>query len=190
ASTTQHATGGARSEHQSGAKWGCHSHGAGHRGARPGLGGLDAGRACHPRRSAAARAGARRADRRRHADRRGPAADRARARVTQGRDPGLQPERTALAWRRTALALMIGPVAAARLLAPGSGVLAAAAAGGGLLIGICIAALATRRQRAVERVLAGVEDPVALPDALLLALTAAVLLLAGLFSLGLLLYAR
>ncbi|WP_165372907.1 DUF202 domain-containing protein [Pengzhenrongella frigida] len=110
--------------------------------------------------------------------------------MTQGRDPGLQPERTALAWRRTALALMIGPVAAARLLAPGSGVLAAAAAGGGLLIGICIAALATRRQRAVERVLAGVEDPVALPDALLLALTAAVLLLAGLFSLGLLLYAR
>ena len=39
-------------------------------------------------------------------------------------DEGMQPERTALAWRRSALSLLVGSVAGARLLAPQLGVFA------------------------------------------------------------------
>ena len=51
------------------------------------------------------------------------------------RDIGAQPERTALAWRRTALALVVGSVVAARLTAPVLGVL-------GVVIGVLGAGLA------------------------------------------------
>ncbi|WP_210480150.1 DUF202 domain-containing protein [Naasia sp. SYSU D00948] len=73
-------------------------------------------------------------------------------------DAGLQPERTLLAWRRTALALGVGSVVGARLALP---VLGAAAVG----IGVAGAAsalvayvLAARRYRRQHRALTAEEE--------------------------------
>ncbi|QYN35985.1 DUF202 domain-containing protein [Pseudonocardia sp. DSM 110487] len=68
-------------------------------------------------------------------------------------DPGLQPERTALAWRRTGLAVAVGAIAGTRLLAPalGAGALVVG------LLGLSLAALllvgSTRRVRRTQAAL-------------------------------------
>jgi uncharacterized membrane protein YidH (DUF202 family) len=65
-------------------------------------------------------------------------------------DPGLQPERTALAWRRTGLALCAGSVAAVRILSELLGPWAAVLAGVGVVWSLAILVLAHRRHHAVR----------------------------------------
>jgi len=98
-------------------------------------------------------------------------------------DPGLQPERTALAWRRTALALMVGPVVAARLLVPELGVVAAVAAAGGLALAIYVAVSSSARYRDAARA----DDPDRPAGAALLLVTALVPVVGGLLVLALVL---
>jgi len=62
-------------------------------------------------------------------------------------DPGLQPERTLLAWRRTALAVAVGFVVAGRLAAPVLGAGAIPVAVAGLLAAAACYLLATQRYR-------------------------------------------
>ena len=65
-------------------------------------------------------------------------------------DLGMQAERTALAWRRTALGVGVGGVVALRLAAPALGpVVALAAVSGGVLAALAFW-LAGRRYRAVQ----------------------------------------
>lgn len=74
-------------------------------------------------------------------------------------DAGLQPERTALAWRRTALALLVGSVVGARLLADAWGwaALALGAVGVATAAGVWVAS--ARRSRRVTALLLRDGDP-------------------------------
>jgi lysylphosphatidylglycerol synthetase-like protein (DUF2156 family) len=65
-------------------------------------------------------------------------------------DPGLQPERTALAWRRTALTLAVGAVVSFRLLPPVLGLWSVAVGVAGLLLSTATWILAGRRARRVQ----------------------------------------
>ena len=65
-------------------------------------------------------------------------------------DPGLQPERTALAWRRTALTLAVGAVVSFRLLPPVLGLWSLALGVAGLLLSAATWILAGRRARRVQ----------------------------------------
>ena len=107
--------------------------------------------------------------------------------MTSAGDPGLQPERTALAWRRTALALMVGPVVAARLLVPELGAVAVVAAGGGLALGVSIAISSAGRHRPTAGRTAGAADLGDRTGAALLLVTALIPLAAGLLVLALVL---
>jgi putative membrane protein len=66
-------------------------------------------------------------------------------------DDGLQAERTALAWRRTSLALGVAAVGAGRLAAPTLGVLAYTLAGIGMVQAASVGYRAARRYRAIHR---------------------------------------
>jgi putative membrane protein len=66
-------------------------------------------------------------------------------------DLGLQPERTALAWRRSVLGLAVGAVVALRILPPLLGAWAIGAGLTGLVSAAAIWILASRRARAVHK---------------------------------------
>jgi putative membrane protein len=101
-------------------------------------------------------------------------------------DPGLQPERTALAWRRTVLSLGLGALVALRLLPPVLGVWSFAAGFAGMFLAGLIWALAGRRARQTHTALLGSPQP--LPDGRLpLLLT---LVVAGAAVLGILYVVR
>jgi uncharacterized membrane protein YidH (DUF202 family) len=102
-------------------------------------------------------------------------------------DPGLQPERTALAWRRTVLALALGAVIALRLLPPVLGLWSLACGFAGTALAVVIWVLADRRARRTREALLDPSGP-PLPDGgLLLLVTVGV---AGAAVLGLLYVVR
>jgi uncharacterized membrane protein YidH (DUF202 family) len=86
-------------------------------------------------------------------------------------DPGLQPERTELAWRRTALALAAGSLAALRLLPPVLGTWSITIGLAGIATTAALWSSASHRARRIQRALLDNTGP--LPDGrLLLVLTA------------------
>jgi uncharacterized membrane protein YidH (DUF202 family) len=90
-------------------------------------------------------------------------------------DPGLQPERTLLSWRRTCLALAVASAVIVRFASESIGALAAVLG----IVGIATAAtayiVASRRYRGAHRSIAHDEDLA--PDGLALALVTLTLLL-------------
>lgn len=95
-------------------------------------------------------------------------------------DPGLQPERTALAWRRTALALTAGSLVALRVLPAVLGAWAMVPAALGVALSVLVLAAAGRRYRDHHHRLTGAPtDRLHLPDGALLALVATITLAGG-----------
>ena len=73
-------------------------------------------------------------------------------------DAGLQPERTALAWRRTGLALTVGSLIGLRVLPALLGPSALVLAGVGVVASLAVLAAAHRRYRRVHRLLVSAGD--------------------------------
>jgi uncharacterized membrane protein YidH (DUF202 family) len=98
-------------------------------------------------------------------------------------DPGLQPERTLLAWKRTALGLTAGLAAASRLLASDHSWLGVALPLAALALGGALAAAALRRSDRLNRWLrareAGDPSPEAPGGRLLLTVAVVAVLLAA-----------
>lgn len=99
-------------------------------------------------------------------------------------DPGLQPERTELAWRRTALALGVGSLVAVRLLPAVFEQPAWVFVG---IVGLIVAAVlwfaARQRYRVVTEVLMHDGDRAVLPGAALIVALVAVVFVSGLAAL-------
>jgi uncharacterized membrane protein YidH (DUF202 family) len=94
-------------------------------------------------------------------------------------DPGLQPERTALAWRRTALSVAVGSLAARRLLEPLLGGVGWVLAAAGVALGFGLLLAARRRAAVIDRALEATGDLSTGPGAGLLVGAAAVAVLVG-----------
>ena len=91
------------------------------------------------------------------------------ARTAELFDKGLQPERTALAWRRTGLALAVGALISFRVLPATLGSWALLPAAAGLVAAVLILWGAHRRSRSTfARLLSGTEEESRLPGGLLL----------------------
>jgi uncharacterized membrane protein YidH (DUF202 family) len=92
-------------------------------------------------------------------------------------DPGLQPERTALAWRRTAQSLAVGSLAAGRLLEAALGGASWLLAVIGVVLALHLLVAARRRVSAIDRALRA--DRAAGPGAALPAAVTVVAVLVG-----------
>jgi len=105
-------------------------------------------------------------------------------------DPGLQVERTDLAWRRTSLAVAVACIAASRLLAP---VLRWAVVGpvvAGTAYGVAVAAISLRRARVRDDLLHRTGHLGDGPGAIVLALTSATVFVSGLAAVAILIHQR
>lgn len=99
-------------------------------------------------------------------------------------DAGLQPERTALAWRRTALAIAVGSLAGARVLSHVFGAWALLPAGLGLALAVGIMVVVHRRHLEVHRRLTtSATDRIPLHGGGLPAVVALAVLVAGVLGL-------
>lgn len=78
--------------------------------------------------------------------------------MTSPADPGLQAERTSLAWRRTALSVAVGSLVALRVLPPQLGPTGYAVAVLGLLWSVDLAVTARRRYRDGSRLVRTRDD--------------------------------
>lgn len=104
-------------------------------------------------------------------------------------DPGMQPERTALAWRRTALAMGVGSITALRVFPLAFGPWALVPAAAAVAISVTVFVFAHLRYRRNHRVLMAEREPevsVTLEGGRMVALTAAATLAFGLIAGGLL----
>lgn len=74
-------------------------------------------------------------------------------------DPGMQPERTALAWRRTALAMGVGSIVSLRVFPLALGAWALLPTAIAVVIAIVVFALAQLRYRRNHRALIAAREP-------------------------------
>ncbi|KQN86502.1 DUF202 domain-containing protein [Arthrobacter sp. Leaf69] len=79
--------------------------------------------------------------------------ENAPGRIHRPFDAGLQPERTALAWRRTALAVAVGSLAALRILPELLGLWALAPAALGAAVSLVALIVTQRRYRRIHTIL-------------------------------------
>lgn len=106
-------------------------------------------------------------------------------------DHGLQPERTALAWRRTALALIVASLIGIRILPLTLGAWAAVPAGFGILAALLVLVLSHRRHRVVhETLVTSASDRVPLPSGGLPLLVVVMVMGGGLGALAMVLAPR
>jgi uncharacterized membrane protein YidH (DUF202 family) len=95
-------------------------------------------------------------------------------------DVGLQPERTALAWRRTALALVVGAVVGIRVLPALLGPWALVPAGAGIVLAVTLLVASHRRYLRQHALLTTATSArIVLSDGRLPGLVAGTVLLAG-----------
>jgi uncharacterized membrane protein YidH (DUF202 family) len=112
-------------------------------------------------------------------DRQGPDSG-ANDRASRPFDVGLQPERTGLAWRRTALALTVAAVVGIRVLPALLGPWALIPAGAGIAMAVWILIASHHRyQQQHERLTTANNDRIPLPDGTLPALVTATAVLGG-----------
>ncbi len=102
-------------------------------------------------------------------------------------DPGLQPERSALSWQRTAMAIGVGSLIYARIISPIIGMWALLAAAAGVGLAVAMMLKAHQRYRHHHRVLTTSSGRLA--DGLMIAVVAACVFAAGVFALVMLLVA-